>query len=126
MTETFEALKGTLDGSGEEESHGERAERLGVSETAVRVAVHRLRQRYRESLRFEVAQTLTEEETVEDEIRGLPDPYRNVTELRYLQDRTYLEIVEELNVPVGTVKTWLFRARQQLKDRLDERDVMAM
>ena len=64
--------------------------------------------------------------TVEDEIRGLPDPYRNVTELRYLQDRTYLEIVEELNVPVGTVKTWLYRARQQLKDRLGERDVMAM
>ncbi len=72
--------------------------------------------------------TLQEERrtTVEDEIRGLPDPYRNVTELRYLKDRTYLEIVEELNVPVGTVKTWLFRARQQLKDRLGERGVAAM
>ena len=44
---------------------------------------------------------------VQVHIRDLPYPYRDVTELRYMKDRSYLEITEVLDVPVDTVKTWL-------------------
>jgi len=46
-------------------------ERLGLSETAVKVTVHRLRQRYRELLREEVAHTVTRPEEVDGELRYL-------------------------------------------------------
>ena len=44
---------------------------LGMSDGAVRTAVHRLRQRYGEILRAEVAQTLSRPEDLEDELRHL-------------------------------------------------------
>ena len=44
---------------------------LGLSEPAVKTAAHRLRRRYRELLRAEVAQTVTSPEEVEDELRDL-------------------------------------------------------
>jgi RNA polymerase sigma-70 factor (ECF subfamily) len=44
---------------------------LGMSEAATRVAVHRLRRRYRELLREEVAQTLTHPDQIEEEMRAL-------------------------------------------------------
>jgi RNA polymerase sigma-70 factor (ECF subfamily) len=63
---------------------------------------------------------------VEAHIKDLPYPYRDVTELRYMKDRSYLEITKELNVPVGTVKTWLFRARKQLRERFEKSEATAM
>jgi RNA polymerase sigma-70 factor (ECF subfamily) len=47
------------------------AERLGVTEGAARVAVHRLRRRYAHLLRSEIAATLDDPGEVEDEIRAL-------------------------------------------------------
>jgi RNA polymerase sigma-70 factor (ECF subfamily) len=47
------------------------AERLGMSESAVRVAVHRLRLRYRDLVRAEVAETVDDEEAVDEELRYL-------------------------------------------------------
>ncbi len=47
------------------------AKRLGMTAGAVKVAAHRLRRRYREILRAEVAATLAEGEDVEQEIRNL-------------------------------------------------------
>jgi len=44
---------------------------MQMSEGAVKVAVHRLRQRYRELLREEIAQTVANEEEIDDEIRYL-------------------------------------------------------
>ena len=52
-------------------SHAETAKKLGMSEGAVKVAVHRLRKRFRELLRQEIAQTLDDEADVEDELRYL-------------------------------------------------------
>lgn len=52
-------------------SYAEVGGRLGMSEGAVKVAVHRLRQRYGELLRLEIAETVSEPEAVEDEIRHL-------------------------------------------------------
>jgi len=47
------------------------AARLGMNEGAVRTAVHRLRQRYRQLLRDEIAQTLADPAQVEEELRAL-------------------------------------------------------
>ncbi len=51
--------------------YGEVSARLGLSEGALRVAVHRLRQRYRELLRAEIADTVAKPEEVEEELRYL-------------------------------------------------------
>lgn len=47
------------------------ADRLGMTEGAVKVAVHRLRQRYRELLREEIAQTVSDSGQVEAELKEL-------------------------------------------------------
>jgi RNA polymerase sigma-70 factor (ECF subfamily) len=66
----FAALKDHLTGEGGP-SHAELAAELGLSAGAVKVAVHRLRRRYRELLRDEIAHTVTGPAEVEDEVRDL-------------------------------------------------------
>ncbi|HLP78564.1 MAG TPA: RNA polymerase sigma factor [Candidatus Paceibacterota bacterium] len=51
--------------------HAEAAKRLGMDEAAVRVAVHRLRKRYRQLLRDEIAHTLSDPAQVDEEMRAL-------------------------------------------------------
>lgn len=51
--------------------YADAAARVGLTEPAVRVAVHRLRRRYRELLRDELAQTLSDPAHVEEEMRAL-------------------------------------------------------
>ncbi len=48
-------------------------------------------------------------------IARLPDPFRAVAELYFLDDLTYLEIAERLGCPVGTVRSRLHRARKALR-----------
>jgi RNA polymerase sigma-70 factor (ECF subfamily) len=67
----FEALQGLLDGSRADEGLATVGERLGLSEGAVKTALHRLRRRYGELLREAVAQTVGDPEAVEDELRHL-------------------------------------------------------
>ena len=67
----FEALKVFLSGEKGQGSYAEIAVRLDMSEAAVKVAVHRLRQRYRELLRAEVASTIVNPGEIEDELRYL-------------------------------------------------------
>ena len=67
----FEQLKPTLTEASRSVRYAEIAARLGTSEGAVKVAVHRLRQRYREVLRAEIADTVASPGEVEDEIRNL-------------------------------------------------------
>lgn len=52
------------------------ADRLNLDETAVRVAVHRLRKRYRQLLRGEISQTLSEPADLEEEMRALFGAFR--------------------------------------------------
>jgi len=52
------------------------------------------------------------------ELERLPQKYRLVLTLYYLQDLSYDEIASALNVPMGTVKTHLHRARRLLVERL--------
>jgi len=69
-SEQFDLLKGSLTGE-DESTRGEVAERLGMSEGAVKVAVHRLRQRYRKLLRTAIAETVSNEADLDDEMRYL-------------------------------------------------------
>ncbi|HYW55285.1 MAG TPA: sigma-70 family RNA polymerase sigma factor [Dongiaceae bacterium] len=48
-------------------------------------------------------------------IDALPDKYRAVITLYHLQGKQYEEIATVLNLPLGTVKTHLFRAKEQLR-----------
>ena len=52
-------------------AYAEIASRFGMTESAVKVRVHRLRRRYRELLRLEIAHTVSSPEAVDDEIREL-------------------------------------------------------
>ena len=65
----FEALKFCL--TGERTAYAEVGARLAMSEGAVKVAVHRLRERYRALLRAEIAETVATPEEIEDELRAL-------------------------------------------------------
>jgi len=67
----FEALKGALTGDGSAEPYARIGQDLGLSEPAIKTAVHRLRRRYQELLRAEVAQTVASPAEVEDELCDL-------------------------------------------------------
>ena len=67
----FAVLKDSLAADHGTLRYAELASRLGQSEGAVRVAVHRLRQRYRKLLRADVANTVAEPNEVEEELRHL-------------------------------------------------------
>jgi len=75
--ERFELLQGFLTGEGEEIRYQDVAERLGMTEGAVKVAVHRLRQRFGTVLREEVSRTLSDPTDVDDEIRHLFAAFEN-------------------------------------------------
>ena len=47
-------------------------------------------------------------------VRRLKPRYRTLVELRYFREFSYEEIAKELNLPLGTVKAQLFRAREML------------
>jgi len=55
---------------------------------------------------------------VREQLSTLPTKYRLVLVLRHLQEKTYEEMAEILAMPIGTIKTHLFRARNLLKERL--------
>lgn len=69
--ERFELLAPHLTGHEEGLAYREIGARLGLSESAVKVAVHRLRKRFGELLRAEVAETVAGDEEVDAEIRSL-------------------------------------------------------
>ena len=49
-------------------------------------------------------------------IAQLREPYQRIIELRYLEDKTYKEIAEELNLSLANVKVRLLRAKQLLME----------
>ena len=54
---------------------------------------------------------------VREQIEKLPAKYRMVLTLRHLQEMTYEEMADFLSIPIGTIKTHLFRARHLLRER---------
>ena len=67
----FKALHPCLQGDAGLGGYAELGTRLGLSQGAVKVAVYRLRQRYRELLRAVVARTVNDPREIDDEIRHL-------------------------------------------------------
>ena len=67
----FDRLKTYLTGDEPQLSYAQTAFELGMSEGAVKVAVHRLRRRFRDLVRDEIAHTVSSPEEVEDELRHL-------------------------------------------------------
>ena len=69
----FDRLKAFLGGAAAGAPYSQAAADLGMTEAAVKMAVHRLRRKYRRLLRAEIAQTVSSPEQVDDEIRHLFD-----------------------------------------------------
>lgn len=67
----FEILKPWLGGHSVERSQVDAAAELDISEGAVKVAIHRLRKRFRQCVRDEITQTVTTAEDVSDELNYL-------------------------------------------------------
>lgn len=53
-----------------------------------------------------------------EEVRALDEPYRQIVMLRYLQHLPLEEVAEALDLPVGTVKSYQFRALQRVREKL--------
>ncbi|PST82542.1 RNA polymerase subunit sigma [Pedobacter yulinensis] len=74
-----------------------------------------------QQLRTSASNNLAENKFMSGDIQtalgSLPEEYR-VPFLRYFEGYKYHEIAEELRIPIGTVKTRIFMARQQLKSKL--------
>ena len=68
-SKVFEQVKQLLTDESDRPSQAQIARELGITENAVKQALHRLRQRYRSLLRDEIAQTVAAPEDVEDELR---------------------------------------------------------
>jgi RNA polymerase sigma-70 factor, ECF subfamily len=56
---------------------------------------------------------------IHQEIHNLPSNYRLLITLRHLQEMSYNEIADVTELPLGTVKTGIFRARRLLRDALE-------
>lgn len=67
----FREVESLLSGEKGETSYAEIATRLKTSEGAIKVAIHRLRQRYGELMRAEIAKTVTTPEEADEELRYL-------------------------------------------------------
>ncbi len=67
----------------------------------------------------EELETYERQALVREHLSLLPAKYRVVLILRHLQEMTYEEMAEILTIPIGTIKTHLFRARNLLKERLE-------
>lgn len=53
-------------------------------------------------------------------LAGLEEPYRSIAVLREVQEKSYLEIADAMEMPLNTVKTYLHRARRRLREALKE------
>lgn len=71
QSERFELCKAWLAGNDGSTSYAEVAVRLGIAETGARTLVHRLRRRFRELMRAEIAETVSTPADVDEEIRAL-------------------------------------------------------
>lgn len=66
----------------------------------------------------EEVQSLELQETIQREISKLPEKYRSVIVLKYIEELSLNEISEILNLPLGTVKTRIHRGREALRNQL--------
>ena len=77
-----------------------------------------------DSVQARKAQLLAEE--LELALQGIRADYRQAFELFHHQQLEYQEIANQLDVPLGTIKTWVHRARQEIIQKLAQREVLAL
>ena len=75
------------------------------------------------SVQTRQAQLLAEE--LELALQGIRTDYRRAFELFHTSQLEYQQIAEQLDVPLGTVKTWVHRARQEILQKLAKREVVS-
>ncbi|AYA74155.1 MULTISPECIES: RNA polymerase sigma factor SigW [unclassified Robertmurraya] len=63
-------------------------------------------------------ESLELQETIQREITKLPEKYRSVIVLKYIEELSLNEISEILDIPLGTVKTRIHRGREALRHQL--------
>lgn len=63
-------------------------------------------------------ESLELQETIQREISKLPEKYRSVIVLKYIEELSLNEISETLDLPLGTVKTRIHRGREALRNQL--------
>lgn len=66
----------------------------------------------------EEVESLELQETIQVEIMKLPEKYRSVIVLKYIEELSLKEVSEILDLPVGTVKTRIHRGREALRKQL--------
>lgn len=71
---------------------------------------------------LQAAKQLSEE--VNQALSGIREEYRQAFLLFHEQQLSYADIGEALDSPVGTIKTWIYRARRELVDRLRARGLV--
>ena len=70
-SDLFDALQPYLAAGSERHPYSDAAEKLGMTTEAVRVAVHRMRRRYRQQLEREIADTVASPDEIDEEIQEL-------------------------------------------------------
>lgn len=63
-------------------------------------------------------ETMELQQMIQKEILKLPDKYRSVIVLKYIDELSLIEISEILDMPIGTVKTRIHRGREALRKQL--------
>ncbi|HEY3294712.1 MAG TPA: sigma-70 family RNA polymerase sigma factor [bacterium] len=71
----------------------------------------------------EYAEEVILKERVQTLLTHMPEHYRTAISLYYLKDLSYQEISDIMQVPMGTVKSYLFRGKAWLRDKLLGREV---
>ncbi len=61
------------------------------------------------------------QDIINNAIDDLPDKYREVIRMRHMEEKSYQEIAEVLELPLGTVKAHIFRAREMLYKALKDK-----
>jgi len=87
------------------------------SKPTVSIEEHEMVFEGHDDVEHEVMRAYTSKD-VREAINQLPEHHRTVIVLRYIQDLSYNEIADCLDLPLNTVKSYLFRARQQLQNLL--------
>jgi RNA polymerase sigma-70 factor (ECF subfamily) len=68
----------------------------------------------------EPAQPTDTHEIIRRCVTRLPERYATIMTLYYLKEVSYEEIAEMMNIPMGTLKTWMHRARRQLRTIVEQ------